>query len=47
MRAHAAAALQAVGQSRGAYRCGVVGGEGEGGGDGFVAVVEAAVEVER
>jgi hypothetical protein len=41
VRAHAAAALQAVGQSRGAYR------SGDGGGDGFVAVVEAAVEVER
>lgn len=54
VRAHAAAALQAVGHSRGAYvsRRGEAGGgddqeEQEGGGRGFVGVVEAAVEVER
>lgn len=56
VRAHAAAALQAVGSSRGAYcasRLGADGGndeeeeeEGEGR-QGFVAAVEAAVEVER
>jgi hypothetical protein len=49
VRAHAAAALQAVGKSRGAYRCSCVGQEQQegGGGDGFVTVLEAAVEVER